>query len=200
MGRPHPNQHAACRSKSARQLRVLQDSELESRSGDLGLRVPFTFRQGFIGGAIVAFAIGVYLVWLWQPAHQVELHTDHFLRNIERHDFAAVRDAVAEDYQDDWSDNRDQLFERMRGILRFTRNMRINAIVPSISVEGRDASWLAVVKVNGDDDEVMAEIKQRVNPLSTPFKLQWRRQSGKPWDWELRRVSNRELKIDAAGY
>lgn len=173
---------------------------MESGSSDLGSRVRFTFRQGFIGGAAVAFAIGVYLFWLWQPEHQVELHTEHFLRNIERHDFADIEDAVANDYQDDWSDNRERLLERMREILRFTRNMRINAVAPAISVEGRDASWLAIVKVDGDENEVMAEIKQRINPLSTPFKLQWHQQSGKPWDWKLTRVSNRELKIDAAGY
>ncbi len=160
----------------------------------------FTFRQGFIGGAIIAFAVGIYLFWLWQSGHQVELHTAHFLRNVEQHDFAAIQDAVAQDYQDDWGDNRERLLERMREILRFTRNMHINAIVPAISVEGRDASWLAMVKVDGDDNEVMAEIKQRIDSLSTPFKLQWHRQSGKPWDWKLTRVSNRELQIDEARY
>jgi hypothetical protein len=46
----------------------------------------------------------------------------------------------------------------------------------------------------------MSEIKHRVNSLSAPFQLQWRRQSSKPWDWKLVRVSNRELKIDSEGF
>jgi hypothetical protein len=56
----------------------------------------------------------------------------------------------------------------------------------------------ARISVEGDDSEVMAEIKQRINSLTTPFKLQWRRQSAKPWDWKLVHVSNRELQIPGA--
>jgi len=31
--------------------------------------------------------------------------------------------------------------------------------------------------------------------LGAPFELQWRRISGKPWDWKLIRVSNPELQL-----
>jgi hypothetical protein len=159
------------------------------------LAVSFTFRDGFIGGAILAVGLGIYLVWLWRPDHQVQLHAHHFIRGIEERDWTAVQNAIAADYADDWGDNRERLLERMRQVLQFTRKMRIQSISPYTSVEGPTASWIARIRVEGDDSEVMAEIKQRINSLTTPFKLQWRRQSAKPWDWKLVHVSNRELQI-----
>jgi hypothetical protein len=159
------------------------------------LKVSFTFRDGFIGGAILALGLGIYLVWLCQPDHQVQLHTDHFIRAVEERDWTAMQNAIAADYSDDWGDNRERLLERMREVLQFTRNMRVHSIAPNISVEGPSGSWSARIEVEGDDSEVMTEIKQRINSLTTPFKLQWHRQSAKPWDWKLVHVSNRELQI-----
>lgn len=155
----------------------------------------FTFREGFIGGAILAVGLGIYLIWLWQPDHQVELHADHFIGAIEKRDWTAVQSAIAVDYGDDWGDNRERLLERMREVLQFTRKMRIQSIAPNTSVEGPRGTWIAKIEVDGDDSEVMSEIRQRINSLKAPFKLQWRRQSARPWDWKLVHVSNRELQI-----
>ena len=157
--------------------------------------VGITFRGGFVGGAILSVGLGIYLVWLWRPDHQLQLHADHFIRAVQERDWSAVQNAIAADYTDDWGDNRERLLERMREVLRFTRNMRIQAIAPYTLVEDRSGSWVARIKVEGDESEVMAEIKQRINQLTTPFKLQWHRQSAKPWDWKLVHVSNRELQI-----
>jgi hypothetical protein len=157
--------------------------------------VSLTFREGFAGGAILTVGLGIFLIWLWRPDHQVQLHSDHFIREIEGRDWDAIRNAIAADYSDDWGDNTDRLLERMREVQQFTRNIRIHPIAPNVSVEGSSGSWIAKIEIEGDDSEVLAEIKQRINPLTTPFELQWRRQSGKPWDWKLVRVSNRELQI-----
>ena len=168
---------------------------MDSTRSGLPLRVSFTFRGGFIVGAILALGLGVYLVWLWRPGHQVQLHTDHFLRAVEERDWTAMQNAIAADYGDDWGDNRERLLERMREVLRFTRNMRIHSIAPNILVEGPSGLCTARVEVEGDDSEVMAEIKQRINSLTTPFEFQWRRQSAKPWDWKLVHVSNSTLVL-----
>ena len=53
----------------------------------------------------------------------------------------------------------------------------------------------AKISVDGDNSEIMALIKERVNPLGSPFELEWHRKSAKPWDWKLVRVSNAELTI-----
>jgi hypothetical protein len=155
--------------------------------------VKITFCNGFIAGALLAVIVAIYLFRLWQPEHQIELYTAHLLKKIEARDFARIENMVASDFVDDWGDDRERLLARLREVLRLTRNLEIAAPVPNVSVQGRDGKWWAHVQVDGDDNEVMSEIKQRVNSLSAPFELQWRRQSAKPWDWKLIRVSNREL-------
>ncbi len=166
----------------------------------MGLCVKISFRHGFGVGAILALIFGTYLAFLWQADHQVELHTAHLLRKIEKHDWSGIDNAIAQDYRDDWGDDRERLLRRLREVLRFTRNMKIAAVAPDVVPEGSDRKWSARVQVDGDDNEVMSEIKQRVNSLSAPFQLHWRRQSSKPWDWKLIRVSNRELKIEREGF
>lgn len=166
----------------------------------MGLRVNVTFRNGFIVGAVLAVIVAGYLIFLWQADHQVELHTAHLLHKLEKHDWTGIENAIAQDYRDEWGDDRERLLMRLREVLRFTRNLEITASAPDVFPEGRDRQWSARVQVDGDDNEVMSEIKQRVNSLSAPFQLQWRRQSSKPWDWKLVRVSNRELKIDSEGF
>jgi hypothetical protein len=39
-----------------------------------------------------------------------------------------------------------------------------------------------------------------VNKLPSPFELEWRRLSGKPWDWKLVGVSNPACQIPAHAY
>jgi hypothetical protein len=50
------------------------------------------------------------------------------------------------------------------------------------------------------DDEAMQLLDERVNSLPAPFELEWRRLSGKPWDWKLARVSNSAFEIPADVY
>lgn len=156
----------------------------------------FNFRDGFVGGAIIAFLFGAYLIWLWQPDHQIRLHAAHLIRQVEKRDWPALRAGIADDFRDDWDDDRERLLERMREVMRFVRNLQIHSIAPQTSVVGRKASWIAKIEVQGESSEVMTVLKERINSLSAPFELQWRRNSAKPWDWKLIRVSNSELKIE----
>jgi hypothetical protein len=82
-------------------------------------------------------------------------------------------------------------------VLRYVRVMRISAFDASIQTHRRRAVWTGKVTIEGDQSEVTAEIKSRVNSLPTPFQLEWRRVSAKPWNWKLIRVSNPSLDIPA---
>jgi hypothetical protein len=57
--------------------------------------------------------------------------------------------------------------------------------------------FVSRITIDGDSGEVMTAVKERVNSLPTPFELEWRRMSGKPWDWKLARVGNPDLEIPA---
>jgi hypothetical protein len=154
-----------------------------------------TVRGAVIGGAALAVCIGLYLLWLWGPAHQVRLHTEKFFHAIERKDWAGAANFIDTDYQDQWGDDRTRVLERMREGFRYVPGPRIVASNPAVQVQTHRAAWTSKIIVYSTDDDVMEVLDERVNSLATPFELEWYRLSGKPWDWKLVRASNSAFEI-----
>jgi hypothetical protein len=75
------------------------------------------------------------------------------------------------------------------------RGSRITAPNPSVHVEATRAIWVGKIVVYSSDEGVMEVLDERVNKLPAPFEFEWRRVSGKPWDWKLVRVSNPLFQI-----
>jgi hypothetical protein len=159
-----------------------------------------SFRGTFIGGLVAAICIGLYLIWLWGPEHQVRLHTENFFHAIDHRDWETVADFIGNDYQDQWGDNRVRVLERMREGFRWVRGSRVVANNPVVNVETRRAIWIGKITLYSSDDDVMQLLDERVNKLPTPFELEWHHFSGKPWDWKLVRVSNSAFEIPADVY
>jgi len=162
--------------------------------------VHISFRAGFCGGLAIALCVGVYLIWLWQPERQVRRHTENFFHAIEHKNWDAVAEFIAADYQDQWSDDRMRVLERLREGFRYLRGSRIIASNPSVQVESSRAVWSGKITLYSSDVDVMEVLDQRVNSLSSPFELEWHHLSGKPWDWKLARVSNPAFEIPADTY
>jgi hypothetical protein len=154
-----------------------------------------TFKYGFYAGLLGAFVIGLWLARLWQPENQVRLHSEHLVRQIEQRDWSAAGDFFAADYHDDWGDDRALLLSRLRMVLRAFSSLTITAAHPETRLEPAEGSWSAHIQMAGNGTEVAPEILSRVNSLTTPFALHWRRESWRPWDWKLLRVSNPSLEI-----
>ena len=156
-----------------------------------------SYRGAFYGGLALAVCIGLYLVWLWRPEHQVRLHTENFFRAIDHRNWDAVADFLGSDYQDQWGDDKTRLLERMREGFRWVPGSRIIANDPAVQVETQRATWIGKIAVFSSDDGVMEVLDQRVNNLPRPFELEWHHVSGEPWDWKLVRVSNAAFEIPA---
>jgi hypothetical protein len=156
-----------------------------------------TFRGAFIGGSALLVCIGLYLLWLWRPEHQARLHTENFFHAIDGRNWERVAIFIADDYHDQWDNDRARLLERMREGFRWVRGSRITAPDPIVQVESPRAIWIGKIIVYSSDDGVMDVLDEHVNKLPSPFKLEWRRFSGKPWDWKLVRVSNPAFQIPA---
>jgi hypothetical protein len=152
-------------------------------------------RDGFYVGLAVALGLAVLLMWLWQSERQVSRHTAHFLDAIERKNWQRAGEFIAPDYQDQWGNQRTVVLERMREVFRYLRNVQLTQSQASVRVDNGSAHWQGHIAINGDGGEVMDVVKARVNSLTAPFDLEWRRTSAKPWDWKLVRVSNAELAI-----
>jgi len=159
--------------------------------------VKVTLRGAFLGGLAVALCIGTYLLWLWRAEHQVRLHTKHFFHAIDGRNWEHVANFIADDYHDQWDNDRARLLERMREGFRWVRGSRITAPNAAVQVETPCVIWLGKIIVYSSDDGVMTVLDERINKLPTPFELEWRRFSDKPWDWKLVRVRNPAFQIPA---
>jgi hypothetical protein len=159
--------------------------------------VTITLRGAIIGPLTVALCIGVYLLWLWRPEHQVRLHTEHLFHAIDDRDWDVAAEFIGNDYQDQWGDDRARVLERMREGFRWVRGSRITAPDAVVRVETRRAIWIGRINVYSSDDGVMQLLDERVNRLPAPFELEWHHVSGKPWEWKLGSVSNPAFQIQA---
>jgi len=162
--------------------------------------VSISFRGGFYVGLALALCIGLFLIWLWRPKHQVTRHTENFFHAIEHKNWGAAAEFVGGDYRDQWGDDRARVLERMREGFRYVRGPRIIASNPRVLVETWRAVWTGKIVLYSSDDEAMQLLDERVNSLPAPFELEWRRLSGKPCDWKLARVSNSAFEIPADVY
>ncbi len=154
------------------------------------------FRGGFVTGALCALILGMYLAWLWQPERQIQLHSAHFIAQIQNRNWAALPEFIGTDFRDTWGDDREQFLMRLREVSRYTRDLKITSLNSQVREHGGDGFWTAMIKVDGEEGEAMALIKERINSLGTPFALRWRRDSGKPWNWRLTAISNPDLQIN----
>lgn len=164
------------------------------------MAVTISLRAALFGLLGVALCIGLYLLWLWRPEHQVRLHSENFFRAIDHRDWAAVADFLTIDYQDQWGDDRMRLVERLREGFRWVRGSRITAANDVVETENRRGIWTGKIIIYSSDDGVMEVLDQRINNLPEPFQFEWHRLSGKPWDWKLARISNSTFEIPTDAY
>lgn len=154
-----------------------------------------TSRGGFYAGLAAALLVGLFLVRLWTPERQIRRHSENLLRACEKRDWTRFGSFVADDYRDQWGNDRSGVLERTRDVFRYVHIVHLTAVNPSIRTVNKHGVWTAKIAIDGDNGEAMTMIKDRVNSLITPFELEWQRKSGKPWDWKLVRVSNPDLQI-----
>jgi hypothetical protein len=162
--------------------------------------VPSTFKISFYTGALLAAIVALWLARLWQAENQVRLHNEHFLEQIAERDWSGAGDFLAADYRDDWGHNRKEVLNRLHLVLRLFSSLTIDAANPQVSVNAPAGWWSAKVRIEGRGSEFAPEIVERVNRLTEPFVLHWRRESWRPWDWKLVRVSNPALEISGSGF
>ncbi|HKS04269.1 MAG TPA: hypothetical protein VJR49_02845 [Chthoniobacterales bacterium] len=156
-----------------------------------------TLRGATFGVLAVAVCISVYLLWLWRPEHQVRLHTQRFFRAIDGRNWDTVAKFIGEDYRDQWEQDRPQVLEHMREAFRWVRGSSITAPDAVVHVDASRSIWIGKINIYSSDDGMMQLLDERVNKLPAPFQLEWRRVSGKPWNWKLVRVSNPAFQISA---
>jgi len=146
------------------------------------------------GFALALWAL--WLLWLWQPDRQVRLHTTHFLKKVERRNWDAARAFMAEDFSDRWGHNKTTALEDGRQV--FAQFLFLTIENQIVNCEVQDGTEVAhtVLKIKGQGGAVAPFVMQAVNDLHEPFVFTWRRMGAAPWNWQLVRIDQSELKID----
>ncbi len=159
-----------------------------------------SFRNGFYAGLFLAFVIAAWLWQLWQPARQVELHSEQLIRAVQAKNWNAVASFIDETYRDQWNQDRPLVLSRLREVLGFAHNLRIVTGPSIVIAANRGGNWNARITIEADSNEIADLVKGRVNKLDAPFELRWQQKSWKPWDWKLVRVSNAALDLSEANF
>jgi len=154
-----------------------------------------SFRTGIYFGVVFGIILALFFLRLWQPAQQVQKHSDQLLHAISHKNWTKFASLVADNYHDQWGNDRTAVLERSRELFGYLRGIRISAVAPDVRIESGTGHWRARIFIDGEDNEVMEALKTRINPLQAPFELEWQHQSGKPWDWQLVAVRNPELVL-----
>ena len=153
-------------------------------------------RNQLYAGVLVAVAVGIYLFQLWTPARQVELHSLHLLAAIEENDASALADFLADGYQDDWGHDKALVLSRLKQVVpSAARGGQLVAHGAAVRAERAAGEWRGRITIEADANELTVPLIHHVNAVTDPYVLQWRRQSWKPWDWQLVRVSNPGLEL-----
>src|SRR3954454_17867182 len=135
----------------------------------------YWFREGFYVGLSLVLVLAIYLMWLWGAEHQVRLHTNHLLQAMENKSWPKFSTFIADDYHDQWKQDRALLLERTGTVFTYLRGVHIQATSPTVQVENGVGKWQGNIKLETSDNEFAAVMKERVNLLPTPFTLEWRR-------------------------
>jgi hypothetical protein len=157
--------------------------------------MPSPFKYSFLAGAIIASVLGLWLAQLWGAENQVRLHSEHFLRQIEKRNASAAGEFLAADYHDDWGHDRALVLNRLRLVLRLFSSLTISTSAPQVRLDSSAATWTSSIQLAGAGGEFTPEIIERVDALTKPFEFHWRHESWRPWDWKLVAIKNPALEI-----
>ena len=154
-----------------------------------------TFRNALYTGVVAAVVLGIYLAQLWTPERQVELHIRNFLEAIEESDARALGGFLADTYQDEWGHDKAVVLSRLKQVVPYARNGRLVPREEVVRISGNKGEWQARIAIEAEANELTAPLIGYVNGVTEPWRLHWTRQSWKPWDWKLVRVSNPGFEI-----
>ncbi len=154
-----------------------------------------------IAGLLVAVAIAIYLLWLWQPERQVALHQRHLLDAAQDRNWKKVGRFLSADYHDRWGFTRDTAPQAGGEVFRHFFTLEVRVQSSGLTVNRQAATAFDRLTLDGTGTFVAQEVVSRVNSLSKPFKFEWRRASSWPWDWKLVSVDQQELRLpDVSGF
>ena len=157
-----------------------------------GMLVPVAWIK--YGALIVLAGLGVFLVRLWQPARQVELHTLDLLERASARDWTAVAAMMSPVYRDSWGHDRESAVEEAQQLFGHFFGLQIVPLEPlRVEVQPDGAAASARMGVFGTGTAVAQAVMEEVRKLGQPFVFRWTKSGSWPWEWSLAEAGQEEL-------
>ena len=137
----------------------------------------------------------LWLRWWLQPERQIPRAQARLLSSIEKRDFAAMAAMLAADYRDRWEQDKATGIERSREVFGQFAMLTVEREPRSLRAEAENWLLAEKVRLKGFGGPLATAARDAVNALREPFVTEWRQRSWKPWDWELKSVTQPELEL-----
>jgi hypothetical protein len=144
---------------------------------------------------IAFLAVAIWLMWWCQAERQVRRAQGRLLGALESRDYQAFARLLADDYRDGWEHDKAFVLRRCPEV--FDQFLTLTLEGEFRGNEPTATGWIVRQKivVKGLGGPLGMYARDEVNALREPFTMTWRKKSWKPWDWELTRVEQPELRI-----
>jgi len=152
------------------------------------LSSPFFNRKTLLTVILAGILLGgIHGYRLWQPARQVALHQRHFLDALENRDWDRLGRFLADDFTDRYGHDKAWILQEAGEVRRhfFVLTIEERESDLRLDPEETSAEVTSLVRISGNGTALATEVQLIVNRESAPFHFRWKRQSRKPWDWQL---------------
>jgi len=139
-------------------------------------------------------ALAIWLIQLWQPARQVELHTLNLLQRASARDWTAVGRMMSPDYRDAWGHDRATSIDEARLLFSHFFALHITA-TGLLQISGGSGEWSASgpLGVFGSGSPVAHAVMEEVRAVREPFEFRWEKSGRWPWAWLLVELRHEDL-------
>lgn len=156
------------------------------------MRIPVRWLICAAAALVVAWVF--WLVLLWQPARQIELHTANLLARASVRDWAAVTAMMSPDYRDAWGHGRTESVGKAEDLFNNFFTLQILPTGPmTIRADHGVATNAVPLGIFGSGTPVAHAIMDELRETEGPFVFCWRKSGAWPWQWLLVEVSHAEL-------
>lgn len=147
-------------------------------------------RKGLIV-AIVVLGLSIWLYRWCQPERQVRRAQARLLAAAESGDFDSMAELIAEDYRDAWGHDKTFVLQASKRI--FPHFLLLDFERDDRGLEEAGSQWVLREKLTMKAMGGPPMVISRVNRLTAPFTMTWRKNGWQPWAWELTSLEHPEL-------
>ena len=144
---------------------------------------------------IAILALAIWLIWWSRPERQIRRAQGRFLSALESRDYPALARLLAEDYRDQWENDKANVLRRCPRVFDQFLLLDIEGEIHGTEMREDAGAVRQKLVVKGLGGGLAIYARDAVNQLRSPFTMQWRKRSWKPWDWELTSIEQPELRI-----